>query len=124
MSFTIKATDFAIYFWYAENHMGDNFLMVLRKRPAHWRLDWRFCYKRGGKFLNWLGRDRKRSYFALSGLQTLYRQVVHEGQGVFQQTGEEFPLRRINQRIDGSGADLFRALQKHGLAHIKEIKNR
>lgn len=112
MSIKIKKNDYVVRFWYAESYFGDNFFMLLRKTPRHWRLDWRFFYMKGGRALNWSGKDAWRYYHAFSGLQIREKQAVGEAQEVFQLTTFEYAQRRISQRIDGSGAKLFQVLQK------------
>lgn len=91
MSKLKQTAAFVVCLWYAENTDKNNFFMLLKQHPERWQLDWRFV----------LEGVRGKQQVAFSGLQVKEKQVIHEGNEIFQLTAKAYPLRRLRNLLIG-----------------------
>lgn len=117
MTIKIEKTDHVVHFWYAEDLDGNNFLMILCKKPTCWRLDWRFRYVKGEKVFG--SKDKKVFYHALAGLQVPESQAIGEAQETFELTKEQFCMKRISQRVNGGPEVFHKIFNKFSWVHSK-----
>ena len=120
MSIELVATDHIVAFWHAESYSGDDLLMMLRKCPLHWRLDWRIRHRVDTEVFT--SRDTKIFRHALSGLQVTPDHAFYDAQTTFEVTKEEFPLKRLCQRVDGDPDKFYEITKRYSFFHAKEVR--